>query len=481
MKDSKVLLYMGSLDKHGINRLERFLVSPCNHVYPNVFRLFQILKKDHPNYNEAEKENIFQQLFPGKKFSQQELGNNLKYLSNAIEDFLVIDQLNKKEELKALLLTERLRYSPRKLHRDAIAKYELAFANNSVSDTAEYFFHNYQLHHEKDIYFSVSETREDNNEIQLKNNALDAWFATQKLKTWCEMLNRQNIVSAKYEFTLQKELLDFINKNGKQIFNHPSVEIFYTIYLTLTEPEKESHFKKLLLLLAEHELVIARAELRSMYDFAQNYCIKKLNSGNTSYAEELFVLYDQLLKKKLMLSDEGKLSPWDYKNIVTLSLRLKKEKWCLDFIERYKVFLPRAESENAYRYNLAYYHAAVENFREAKKLLQRVEFNDPFYQLGSKSILLRCYYELVDEESFLSHCDSFKKLLTRNKTISDYQRNVHLNLITWTKKTFRVMMRRMENSKNVSKKEIEHLKSRIQSVKQINNLAWLLEKVEEIV
>jgi hypothetical protein len=482
MKDSKVLNYLSIFDKHGLNRLERHLISPCNYVYPNVIKLFCVLKELHPEFEEDSvvKEKIFAQVFGARKFSPQEMANNMKYLAGAIEEFLIQEQVKKKEGLKMQLLAEKLRYSSPRLHKDAIDKLSLALQKNSGAETAENLFHQLSHHHEKDIYFSMSEAREQNEEIQLKNNCLDTWYAYQKLKTWCEMLNRQNIVAVNYEYTLQRELLAFINEKGAELFKNAAVEIFYTIYLSLTEPEDETHFKTLMRLLQLNEDAIAVSELRSMYDFAQNYCIKKLNSGNIAYAEILFNIYNHLLEKKIILNENENLSQWDFKNIVALSLRLKKNTWCRNFIEEKKTLVEKQSRENAYVYNLAYYYALTENYKEAKRLLQKVEFSDLFYQLGSKSILLRCYYELEDEASFLSHCEAFTKLLLRNKTISDYQRKVHLNLILYTRKAFRLMLRKMENRKNVSKKEIEKLKDKIAGVKQINNLPWLLEKLNEL-
>lgn len=482
MENSKVIRYLKLFNKHGLNRLESFLSSPCNHVYPDVLVLFKVLKKYYPDYtaSELQKEKLYSAVFPGEAFSQQKLGNNLKYLAEFIEEFLVDEQLQKKKALKAQLLAERLRNEDNYLYKDAIAKAALVLDKSDFTDTGEYLYLKLNYHSEKDIFFSISEARAQDNEIQLKNEGLDVWFMYHKLKIWCEMHNRQNIVSVQYNYTLQQELLAFLKKEGENIARFPAITIYHTIYLSLTEPSKEEHYRKLLDLLKRNENKLSHAELRGMYDFAQNYCIKKLNSGDISYADKLFALYQYLIEKKILFTDTGKLSPWDYKNIVTLSLRLKKNDWCHAFIERYKAFLPRDESENAYRYNLAYYYVNNEQYKEAKRLLQRVEFNDLFYQLGAKSVLLRSYYELRDEDSFFAHCESFAKLLLRHKTVSDYQRKVHLNLILHTKKIFRLMQRRTENRSNVSKKEIDQARQKIQAVKQINNLAWLLEKVEEI-
>ncbi len=482
MENSKIIRYLKIMNKHSLNKLEVFLESPCNHIYPNVISLFKVLKRYAPEFisPEIEKENLFKKVFPNVKFNQQLLGNNMKYLVENIEEFLIHERVQKKPALRAQLLAETLRNENTKLYKDALDKTSLAIEKREFTDTGEFLLSKLNFHSEKDIFFSISEAREQNNEIQLKNEGLDVWFVYQKLKIWCEMQNRQNIVSVQYEYTFKDELIAFLESRKQILEKYPAIQIYHIIYLSLTEPSEESHYKLLIDVLKVHEPELSRAELRSMYDFAQNYCIKKLNSGGTNYAQLLFELYQHLIETKILFSDAGKLSPWDFKNIVTLSLRLKQDKWCYNFIEVYKAYLPKEESENAYRYNLAYYYASTNEYKDAKRLLQRVDFSDLFYQLGSKSILLRSYYELNDEESFFAHCESFAKLLIRHKTVSDYQRKVHLNLILYSKKIFRLMLRRNESKRSVGKKEIDGIKQKIQTVKQINNLAWLMEKVEEL-
>jgi hypothetical protein len=482
MKDSKLILYLNRFEKPAFNRLERFLHSDYTALYPHALKLFAALKKHFPDFEEKEieREKIFKEVFDGRKFNNQELSNQMKYLVEAIEDFICVEQLKKKKSQKQFLLVEYFRNEDSNLYKESIDKFGAVISKEKNMDSSDSFLAELNFYNEKDLFFSQSELREQNDFIQQKSDSIDTWFAYQKLKTWCEMLNRQNIVSAEYRYSMKDELLKFLKHNNEKILDRPAIRIFYTIFQTLVHPENEKHYHDLISHLEKHENALPRNEVRGMYDFAQNYCIKKLNSGNTAYAEVLFGLYNRLLAKKILLNDNENLSQWDYKNIVALSLRLKKNVWCHHFIEKYKSTIEKSARENAYIYNLSYYYANTENYKEAKRLLQRVEFSDLFYQLGSKSILLRCYYELEDEDSFFSHCESFNKLLLRNKTISDYQRKVHLNLILYTKKAFRLLMRISENKKNVGKKEIESLKTKILQTKQINNLIWLQEKVEEL-
>ena len=52
-------------------------------------------------------------------------------------------------------------------------------------------------------------------------------------------------------------------------------------------------------------------------------------------------------------------------------------------------------------------------------MLLKVEFNDVYYHLDSKSLLMKVYFELDEYDAFSSLVDAFKIYLRRNQTISE--------------------------------------------------------------
>lgn len=190
----------------------------------------------------------------------------------------------------------------------------------------------------------------------------------------------------------------------------------------------------------------------------------------------MFDIYELLLENKIIFEDEH-LSQNDYKNIVSIGLRLEKFDWTKTFIEQYKNDITPEFRQNAYEYNLSSYYYSKHDYKNALKLLQRVEFTDVFYHLGAKSMLLKMYYELEEVEPFYSIIDAFKVYLGRNKQISANQRLSHQNLVKWTKRAFDIRIRG-SSSKNYLK-AVETLKQKINTGKNIANLQWLQERIEE--
>ena len=135
------------------------------------------------------------------------------------------------------------------------------------------------------------------------------------------MLNRQNIVQTQFKLHLVPEIKSFLQAKDNPYTDVPMLNIYYLVFLTLTENKKEEHYKKLVVLLEKHAPGFLGEESRAMYRYAQNYCIRKINSGKSNYFRELFELYKTQLESEVIFENKY-LDHTDYKNIVTVALRL---------------------------------------------------------------------------------------------------------------------------------------------------------------
>ncbi len=97
-----------------------------------------------------------------------------------------------------------------------------------------------------------------------------------------------------------------------------------------------------------------------------------------------------------------------------------------------------------------------------------MEFSDLNYQLGSRVMLIKTYYELEEIESLLSSLASFRNFLRRNKKISQPLRRPYLNFCNLLHQILR------QNHKQPSQIE--------QSIRESDFLAeraWLLRLFDE--
>ena len=93
--------------------------------------------------------------------------------------------------------------------------------------------------------------------------------------------------------------------------------------------------------------------------------------------------------------------------------------WTKEFIEKFKDYLHPEVVENAYTYNLASYYYSTNQLDKVLDLLVKVEYTDIQYSIGAKSLLLRTYYDLEENEALLSLTRSFKQYLKRNRLIPE--------------------------------------------------------------
>lgn len=478
---NKTIKALEQLSIQELNWFREFVHSPYFNKHENLRKLIDIIVASSPNFDEKELtvKDVFKKIFPKDKFNPQKLSDLLTYLYRLYEKFLIQLESESDDAQSKLLLLHS--YRLRKLDRQFSNTMKLLREGGVINKEDEFrFLIEYKLETESDLYFTAQDSRTTDKSIERKAKALDLFYLTAKLKACCDMLNRQNIVSEQFEIRMLDEVKLFVGNNFPALEQHPVILIYYQILLTIQESATEAHYSRLTELLEKHAVHMGQNELRVMYDYAQNYCIKKINSGNSKYLREIFKLYKTLLRQDLMFDENNNLSQWDYKNIVTTGTRLKEYEWCEQFLHDYKEKLPAADRENAFIFNLATLYYSRKKYDKALKLLQAVEFTDVYYSLGARSLLLKIYFEAEEFEPLYSLFDSFKIYLKRNKLVSAYQYRAHFNLIKMAKRLTKIKSRVGYSRRETIAKDTETLKKKIDATPEITNLSWLLEMVAGI-
>lgn len=477
MFDHKLTSILASLSKKEMKWFSQFSATGYFNRNEDVIKLVELFRQHHPNYDVVafDKERVFEHLYPSTVYDEQELYNQISFTYRLLQKFLAVQQL---ESEPAMMEHYFLRTAQeRNLNRN----FQLAYAASTRKmeqmshRSSEYYYQKYLLEGDADNFYIQQEERGGGGHLQEKVDHLDIFYFTEKLKNYCEMLNRKNIVNKEYELHFTTELTAIIDQKPALFHDIPSIAIYFAIYSTLTDTETPAHYTDLIALLNTHAMQFPRHEAREMFNYAQNYCIKRINQGQSEYLNEIFHVYEQLLQTAIIF-DGDHITQWDYKNIITVSTRLKKFDWTSGFIEEYRAHLAPAYRENAYLYNLSNFHYAKGDWKQALKVLQEVEFSDVYYHLSGKSLLLKIYFEQDETEALLSLFEAFKTFLKRNKKVSAYQKKVHLNLIRYAQKANR--LKRPARITEKYKQEVITLRDEITQVGEITNVAWLKSQVE---
>jgi hypothetical protein len=429
---------------------------------------------EHPRH--FLKEKIFQQIYPDKKkFDSTQINRLASQLLQLLHDFLVSEQLHSPQkalEHNLLLLEELRKRKSDKDYHSVLQQYYRA-EENLKQETPDAYFYLYRLHKELDTLFIEKGGRQFDKNLQLKNNYFDIFFVVEKLRLACDMTNRNIIVRSDYEVSMLDYLWGYAEH--PEIAKIPSVRIYKAIYLMRNSenPEDEQRYRELKKLLEEHVGIFHRGELMDIYGYILNHCAKKINEGHSNYYREMLSAYQFLVNNKIIFVD-GYLPAWDYKNTVTVALRVQEYEWAASFIEEYQKYLTPDTRDNVYRYNLASYHYAVTAYGKALQALHDVDFTDASYYIGAKTIQLKIYYELNEAEALESLIEAFSTYLRRNKEISDYWKQSNLNTLKLTRRINKLRIQQDYMRDKRFKEILEKLTVEVNEVTPLANKDWLL-------
>ncbi|MEZ4771626.1 MAG: hypothetical protein R3D00_00505 [Bacteroidia bacterium] len=474
--DSKLWATFERLDLPERNRFIRFVSSPYYNSDQKLLALAEALNRAYPL--PPARESLDALLFPGETFDYFRISNLLSDLMKLMESFLIAEYTNQHPFLQhyALLVSGREKGLD-KLYNAVEKKMEKSIAEIQIF-TPQTSYENYLLEDERNIFSVSREQRQENSRLDEKIVALDRFFVSSMLKTVCQRLNQENIIHSHARPAEIDEFVAFIHSHHLRYQSQPFINIYYRILLTLTRPDASRHFYELMDLLSTFGEKIDAEELKPMYQFAQNYCIRQSNRGRTEFLEELLNVFIRMIDMELIYHD-GWISPWDFKNIVALGVRLQRFDWTDDFIIRFSPRLEPSFRENALIFNRAQLHYGKEEYSQAMRLLTQVELEDVYYYLGAKTLLLKIYYELEENEALHSLFHAFSESLRRNKTISPYQRTVHLNLIRFVRRLQFIRERLYFESIGVMTKKIHRLAEKIDGEEALTQSEWLKKKLAE--
>lgn len=473
MRNSKLYSILEYFDKYEQNRLRKFLQSPYFNRNEALVGIFEQLVGfiNSGKEGDLEKEDIWSSINGKVKFDDVLFRKNCSDLLKLIESFLAQQVYEENPIHKANYLIEAVGKRKMEPLYNSTKKSAKRLSEKQLYHNGDFYLYQYQV--ERNFYDMITlehdRTVKRNVEAVLDN--LDRFYLSEKLRYSCSVFSQTSMVSHEYKLLFIDEIIQHINKYGYK--DVPPVAIYFQIYLTQIESDKTEHYFKLMKLLNEFGDNFPKNESEFIYTTALNYCVRKLNQGSRKFLEEYFNVFVILLKKELLLVD-GELSPWHFRNIVSIALRLGKFSWTEEFIHSYKVYLPKSMRDNAVSFNTAMLYFFQKKHDKVVELLQRVEYEEFTYNLNSKSMLLQTYYETDEIEPLYSIMDSFRTYLNRHKEFSANKRIHFTNLIKFTKKLTKIMPG--------DQKAIEKLKAEVTKAEEkgIASITWLKEKIAEL-
>ncbi len=473
MRKSKLVQLLQKLSPREQNRLREFVQGPFFNHHESLKKLCHYLLQLAPDFAEEalQKEVVYAKAEPGAPYNEDRLNNLNSDLLQLVYGFLTMLGLEKRPDWQGQLLLQELldRDVPKHLRHQA--RRQLQLLKRRQDRSVDYFETSYQLHAQLDRFELSQQNRRFSEHLQDQSDGLDHFYFIQKFRLACEMSSRNSVIKATYHCGFMPELVELYHRR-EDLRQLPVLNIYYCAWRMLEDRSDATHYHQLKELLKDNHNLVSEEEQRLLYNYALNFCISRINSGETDYYRETLDLYQSMLDSKIIFV-RGMLSQWAYKNIITTGIRLQVYDWTEAFIHEYQAFLPPEERYNAVAYNLAALYYARSDYKNALRQLQDVEFTDASYHIGAKIIQLKSYYELDESEAFYSLIEAFKKYLSRNRQTSDYRKVANMNFLRLAKAIFQYKNEADLDYEKLRKERREKLHFQLKNTDPLANKEWL--------
>lgn len=481
MHNTRIVSVLKTLSTKEFTNFVKFVRSPFYNTHEKLVELIEILQKDYPKFtsDRISKENLLKKLYPTEAYTELKINHFSSYLLKLLEDYLSYLNYTRHDIVYKYHLANELRTRKLYPHFESILR-EMRDIQEAVKyKDFDFYYNQYNLEKETELYSSDQGVMKQDQSMQDQMDNFDIYYILTKLRNTCSMLNQKGIITTDYKLNMVEEIMNYLGYNNKKFQEVPLINIYYNIFMLLVKPTEENYYQKLKELLQENRLTYGVDVLREMYMYAQNYCVQKVNMGRNEYLKELFNLNITLTEEKIVFID-GYLPQRVYENTVRLGLRMNEVQWTFNFIENYKNYLSPEIRNNAYTYNLATFYYENKEYEKSLKLLNKVEFTDLFYNLGSKSLLLKIYYDTNAIEPFLSLSDAFKIYLKRNKLISSPRVTSYSNYVRFVKSVFNLKLQMFSYGNDIKEDKLKRVEQKIRETEPVANKKWVLEQIEKL-
>lgn len=470
MLNSKLGQLLQTFSPSDYRQLEQILDSPFFNHRADLPKLLAGLAQAISAGEEPDRHDLYALMYPQEPYDDARLRHALSFLYKQCENLLVEQALKQESHLRDTLLIRSLQArKAEKPLRNSLSGFNRKLESIPLRNT-DFHLHRIDLIR-AEMELSDARTEKLQTQFQALSGEMDLFFVLHKLQLASSVLTHQRLFKVSYDLGLLDAVLDHIHREN--LLRFPPVAICYACYQMLAE-EQPSHFFTLKSLLPQAGNLFPPSELRTFYTHLINFCIARTNRGEQEYLREVLDIYRLALGSDVLL-DEGQLSPFTYKNIVSAAIKLHEFAWAADFIAEYRHQLPPESREDYHSYNLARLHLANGKYPEVVRILTRLHIDDPFTHLDARIILIKAYYELGEYQLIEYLLDNLKHILRRKEFLTYHKKNY----TAFTNFTRRLLNLPASAPGSHPSRQHQKLMAEVQSVGLLSEQDWLLEKLAE--
>lgn len=469
MQKSVLTEIIESLDKKEIRELNKWLHSPAHNQREDTIRLFDYLIKFLGKHEATpSKESAWKAVFPGKPYDDAYMRQVMFFLLKAIEEYLVFaeqrdDEVRFQVSLARIYRGRKLEKAYRQAQRIGRAQLERQPLRNT------YYLQHKFIFEQEESAWQTSVSQDVSTYLQAMSDALDDWFAAEKLQIGNAMLILQKVYkNPNQNLGLLDDILNHIG--DEKLLKEPAIAMYYYACMIVRQPEVLEYFDHFEELLHEKgEDAFVPYELFDLYRTALNYCTAKVNQGLTDFARRALRLYKKGLQRGILL-DNNIVPKHVFGNAVAFAIKLKEYEWAENFIQEYKERLEEKERNSIVNFNLSRLFFEKGEYKTAQRLLMHFEYDDMLLNIIAKTMLLKIYYETDEFDALESLIDSMRIYLQRKEALDANRKQAYKNLLSLMKKMLHVNI--------LSKGQREKFREVVVETNPLAEKDWLLKQLE---
>jgi len=491
MIKSKAIDLLQSLNAKEFKEFGEFVRSPFFNKNPRQVQLYEIFKKYHPDFNSPKltKEHVFERLYTGKKYKDNEVRRNLSEILKLGEEYLVYLNINKSREFaKKRSLVSELDF--RKLDKLFNIKItELDEIYKTVKDIEDnYFSNNFDLEVLR-LNYNIGRGRGGFEPEVILNNLqrCAAYLICYSLITIFK-LNQDIIVrSMGFDFDYKNTIAyKFIVSLGPEKFIdsmkiyapefYPVLAIYFNRFMIAAGfDEADSYYNKLKEFVLKHLGSFTRFEKYNLMLFLENSCDEKILLGK-DFKIELHNVHKKMLASGLFTFEDKDYFPLiGFRKVIRNALSINEFSWTEGFISKYLNTLPKEFRNNMHHYSQALLSFHKGKFDKALENISKVKFEIYSIKFDVWALKLQTEFELEYYEEALYSLDSYRHLMKNDTASPAWMKARFLNFLNYYTRILRI---RNEENK-FSEIEAKTLKDEISKCRELVEKLWLLEKLNE--
>lgn len=473
MKHSKMIEMLKRFSAKALKRFEAFIASPYFNKNEKIKEYVLFLTKLAPKWAEEQltDEAQFLAVFGKIPFDRQKLYYLRSDTTELLEAFLMQEHLNINQiDQELVLLDFYLKENLSEYFEIAYKKCLDILKKEKIRD-GKYYYDYFRLNWLEIVYQEMVQQGKGNFRYQEQQHILDIFYLTNTLSLHISSLSTSAVLSVKKNESLPlKTLLKYVEK-GDAFLNIPIIQLLYHHAKMLLEPDNELLVSQSLGILEANLAQLPAHTLTAMFSIIRNRYVAYINQGNKSYEAKLLHLYKKQIQSDNILDSKGELPTGVFNNIITLVLRAKDFEWFELLINRYSDKLPALYRESTVHFAHAKHQFSRQNYPLVLQHLTKMEnYSDVFTDINTRKLLAQTYYALAEIENVGSTLNTFRVFLSRNKNLSEKNKDFYLNFAAAMTKLI-----------SLDKTNFNKIKKYISFIEELNppEKTWFIEQVSE--